>query len=315
VDGPRGVGYTVARAIERREDELGSSIIETGQMRPSHAPGAHARPVPTSAPGSLRRILATLLAICAVGAMPAAANAYADPIPWKPDYKAAKAYAEARSGQIIAFSLRTEKHRWEWRQTETAQCMSVAKVMIMTAYLSKKSVRNRSLTSDEKDNLHAMITHSSDSAANNLFASVGYEGLRKLANRVGMKRFSTDGKHWGHSKIDATDQSLFLLHLDDRYLPARHRDYALHLMESITASQSWGGAEVKPAGWKYYFKHGWGLGTGMFDHEVALLRRGNDRIGLAIITYKDPSHDYGKDTIKGLAKRLFKGLGKAQVIE
>jgi hypothetical protein len=55
-------------------------------------------------------------------------------------------------------------------------------------------------------------------------------------------------------------------------------------------------------------KGGWGSGTGLVEHQVALLRRGEERVAVAILTTGSPSHDYGKQTLRGVAERLLQNL-------
>jgi hypothetical protein len=52
----------------------------------------------------------------------------------------------------------------------------------------------------------------------------------------------------------------------------------------------------------------WGSSTGWVDHQVALLTHGDDRVSVAILTYLDGSHPYGKETLRGIALRLLKSL-------
>ena len=115
--------------------------------------------------------------------------------------------------------------------------------MILVAYLNLPDVRNRDL---RKSDRHAgsMIGRSDDHATDKVFSHVGYSGLQNLASRVGMKNFST-GSHWGRSNIDAEDQSLFLLHIDD-FIPKRHRAAAMHLLASVIAEQRWGHRPGRP---------------------------------------------------------------------
>jgi hypothetical protein len=122
-----------------------------------------------------------------------------------------------------------------------------------------------------------------------------------------MKRFTPASPVWGLSRIDAEDQSRFLLEID-RLIPLRHRRYAMGLLERIVPSQRWGIARVQPPGWRLFFKGGWGSGTGLVDHQVALLKRGDERVSVAILTYANGSHAYGKETLRGVAKRLLRGL-------
>ena len=64
------------------------------------------------------------------------------------------------------------------------------------------------------------------------------------------------------------------------------------------------------SGWRLYFKGGWGSGTGWVDHQVALLTRGDERVSVAILTHLDGSHAYGKETLRGIAVRVLKGLSR-----
>jgi hypothetical protein len=60
---------------------------------------------------------------------------------------------------------------------------------------------------------------------------------------------------WGETEVTAADQTRFFLHIE-RYIPARHRGYAMSLLAGIVPSERWGIGEVAPRGWKLYFKGG-----------------------------------------------------------
>ena len=45
---------------------------------------------------------------------------------------------------------------------------------------------------------------------------------------------------------------------------------------------------------------------------MALLTRGDERVSVAILTADDDSHEYGKETLRGIAARLLHGLGSQQ---
>lgn len=178
--------------------------------------------------------------------------------------------------------------------------------MLLVAYLRQPSVRDRPLAKADRDLLAPMIRWSDNVAATRVRDIVGNDGLVRLARKVGMRAF-TPAAVWGLSRVDAADQTLFFLGID-RYVPRRHRAYALRLLSSIVPSQRWGIAQVRPPGWALYFKGGWGSGTGAVDHQVALLRRGQRRVSVAILTTSSPTHAYGKQTLHGIAKRLLSGL-------
>jgi hypothetical protein len=184
---------------------------------------------------------------------------------------------------------------------------SVVKAMLLVAYLRRPEVRGRPLTGGERALLGPMIRRSDNPAASQVCNIVGTDGLARLARRVHMLRFHAT-RPWGLSTIDVADQTRFFLGID-RYVPRRHRRYALRLLGSIVPSQRWGVARVRPRGWALYFKGGWGSGTGWVDHQVALLRRGRRRIAVAILVTSSPGHEYGKETLRGVAARLLHGLG------
>jgi hypothetical protein len=260
----------------------------------------------------VRRALVTLWLTLVAFTAASGAAAAAAPTPWKPDMKAALKFVRHRHG-IISFAVRTDSHLWNYKGGHTVPCASVFKAMALVTYLNHAKVRNRALNSHDRALLSPMIRRSSDRATDRVVSYVGLWRVRKLAKRVGMRRFRTN-RIWGRSRIDANDQSKFLLHIDD-FTPQRHRAYALKLLSSIVPSQRWGIWQVRPKGWHLYAKGGWGLGTGWVDHQVALLTRGDQRLSVAILTHLDGSHGYGKATLKGLGARLFRGLDKAALVE
>jgi hypothetical protein len=259
----------------------------------------------------VRRSVATLL--IALFAIPAAAAAAPAPAPraWEPDMSAALKFVRHRHGGI-SFAVRTEHHLWQYHGGRTQPCASVFKAMALVTYLNHPAVRNRPLRAHDKGLLSPMIRRSSDHATDQVVRYVGFARVRALARRVGMRRFSTN-RIWGRSRVDANDQSKFLLHIDD-FIPERHRAYALKLLASVIGPQRWGIAQVRPKGWRLYFKSGWGLGTGWVDHQVALLTRGQERVSIAMLTHLDGSHAYGKATLRGIALRLLRGLDKAKLV-
>jgi hypothetical protein len=224
---------------------------------------------------------------------------------WTPHIRDAASYAANRAGGI-SFGVRTEHRLRGIDLRRTVPAASVLKPMLLVAYLRRPEVRRRALTARERALLAPMIRRSDNAAASRVCNIVCTGGLARLARRVHMRRFHAT-RPWGLSTIDVADQTRFFLHVD-RYVPRRHRRYALRLLGSIVPSQRWGVARVRPRGWALYFKGGWGSGSGWADHQVALLRRGRRRIAVAILITSSPSHEYGKETLRGVSARLLRGL-------
>jgi protein MpaA len=224
---------------------------------------------------------------------------------WRPDMSAAIAYAHTRIGDI-AFAVRTDDRFEGYRPDHSEWSASVVKAMLLVTYLDEPWVAGRALTPAEMGVLGPMIRASDNDDAQQIFDTVGQGGLSALAARVGMTRFATNPV-WGETSITPRDQTRFFLHIDS-YVAARHRSYAMRLLRSIIPPERWGIGELAPPGWKLYFKGGWGYGTGLLDHQVALLVRGCARVSLAVLTMYDGSHAYGKATLKALFARLLRGF-------
>jgi hypothetical protein len=233
-----------------------------------------------------------------------AAAALLAPPAWSPDVASARAYAHMRPG-VIAFAVRTDDRLWGWRVDERFPSASVLKAMLLVAYL--RHVRDRPLRRSERALLTPMIRRSDNSAATTIRNRIGDAALVRLARRVGMTRFLPGGAIWGNSQITARDQTRFFLHID-RFVPPRHRAYALRLLRTVIPSQRWGIGRVSLPGWTKYFKGGWGSGTGRVDNQVALLVHGDERVSVAVLTVADGSHAAGKETLRGIFARLLRGL-------
>jgi Beta-lactamase enzyme family len=249
------------------------------------------------------RRLAVLALGCAL-VWPASAAA----LDWTPHVAKAEQWAASRQG-FVAFAVRTDDHLWGRRMNRQVPSASVFKAMLLVTYLRQRSVRHRDLERADKALLAPMIRRSDNLAATRVRDIVGNAAVVRFAHRVGMTRFAI-AEVWGLSQITAVDQTKFFLHIDG-FVPKRHRHYALHLLRTIVPSQRWGMAQVTPDGWRLFFKGGWGSGTGAVDHQVGLLRRGDDRVAVAVLTLSSPSHDYGKATLRGVSQRLLAGLDQA----
>ena len=225
---------------------------------------------------------------------------------WRPSMRLAIRYAQSRTGDI-AFAVRTRGSFYAYRPDHQEWSASVLKAMLMVAYLDMPSVAGRQLNSGDTSLLTPMITMSDNNAADQVDVIVGNARLSALAARVGMTSFVPAAPIWGESLITASDQTKFFLHIDSYVVPL-HRAYAMHLLASITPSQRWGIGEVAPRGWQLYFKGGWGYGTGLMDHQVALFTRGCARFSIAVLTMYDGSHDYGKETLRELFHILLRHL-------
>ena len=184
---------------------------------------------------------------------------------------------------------------------------SVIKVMFLVTYLRMRSVRHRRLHRGERALLRPMIRRSDSTAASIVAGIVGSARIERLARAARMRDFRYSPGVWGLSRISPRDEARFMYRLE-RLIPRRHRRFALRQLANVVPYQRWGIGKLRLPGWRVYFKGGWGGGTGWVDHQVALIERGDLRFSLAILTHYNPSHAYGKQTLRGVAARLVRGL-------
>ena len=184
---------------------------------------------------------------------------------------------------------------------------SVVKAMLLVAYLRTVDDQHRSLTASDRAILGPMIRRSDNSAATTIWRRVGDGRLRSLARAAGMRNFSISGI-WANAMITAADQATYFFGMD-KLIPSQFRAYARYLLAHIVGYESWGiPAVARKRGWKVYFKGGWRpTARGQLVHQVARLRRGHNRIAIAVMTDGDPSMGYGIGTIEGVTRRLLSG--------
>lgn len=240
----------------------------------------------------------------APGALTQAAAPAKPRLHWHAHFAFANRYIKHRAG-AISYGVVGPNGFYHGRHGgRTVPMASTFKVMLLVSLLRKRA--DHPLSRRDRRLLAPMIRRSDNVAATEVRDMVGARRIRRLARVAGMRDFHYN-PIWGLSRSSPRDQVRFMYHLQ-RYVPGRHRAFARYLLSHVIRSQRWGIGRVAPPGWKLFLKGGWGSGTGLVDHQVALLKRGHRRISLAIFTQFDPDHAYGKRTLLGVASRLLRGL-------
>jgi D-alanyl-D-alanine dipeptidase len=217
--------------------------------------------------------------------------------------QAARRFLAQRSG-VISWALVDSHGRMHGlARRRTFISASLVKAMLLVAYL--RGAGNRPPTTAERAMLGPMITRSDNDLATAVFARVGDAGLHALAARAGMRSFSVSG-YWSGAHFSAADQARFFRAFD-RLVPRRSRAYARGLLSSIVSWQRWGFSRFSlAAGFQTFFKGGWrGTSLGRLVHEAALFERGPLRVSMAVLSDGNPSHEYGTETLRGVAERIF----------
>jgi hypothetical protein len=253
-------------------------------------------------------LVASVFGLCVGGAGGGTEAPGPESLRWKRSVAASKRYAQKRAGEVAFATIDPRGRMRGYRIARTAPMASVFKVMLLVAYLRQQS--DRRLSRYDRELLAPTIRSSNNVTATRLRDLLGRRRIERLARVAGMRDFRYH-PIWGMSRTSPRDQARFMYRLES-FVPGKHRPYARFLLSHVVRGQRWGVGQVRPRGWRLFFKGGWGSGTGWVDHQVALLTRGQQRIGLAVLTQFDPSHRYGKRTLRGVAARLLAGLGRGR---
>lgn len=244
-------------------------------------------------------LVATIVAVSVMGP--------ADATTWRQRKREAIAYANTRSGSV-SFAVVDERRRFHgYRARTDVAAASVLKVMFMAAYLRRSSVRDRELKDRDRSLLGPMIKRSDNVAASRVRDIVGRRGMERLARAANMDSFRFVYSPWGLSRVNAAEQARFMSRLR-RYIPDRHERYARYLLSHIVRWQRWGIGRVDRPSWRYFFKGGWGSGSGAVCHQVAFIRHEDVKISYAVMITSSPSHAYATETLKGIFSRLMRHL-------
>jgi beta-lactamase class A len=229
--------------------------------------------------------------------------------PWKQRVAAARHFARHRIGAVSFAIVGEHGNLRGYKARRQFHSASVVKAMLMVSYLRRPSVRHRDLNGQDRRLLHPMITRSDNATATAIYNMVGSSGLNRLARAAGMRDFHPNVV-WGLTEITARDQALLFYRLR-RFIPARHRRYALHLLSHIVTYQRWGIPPAKPNGWRVYFKGGFiPAGDGWRINQVARLSRGRRKLALAILSHGNPTLQYGAKTVQGVTARLLRNYNQ-----
>lgn len=211
-------------------------------------------------------------------------------------------FARARGGQVSIAVVDTDGRLRAHDGSRAYISASVVKAMLLAAELRRLDRASLALDAGTQGLLRSMVTSSDNDAADSIYGRVGDQGLLEVANAVGMRRFSVAG-YWGNAQVTAADMARLFARLD-RVVSRRHRRVALALLAGVVPDQRWG-VPAAAKGWTAHFKGGWRTtGRGQLVHQAALLRRGDRRLAVAVLTDAQPSQAYGRDTVRGVTARL-----------
>jgi hypothetical protein len=156
-----------------------------------------------------------------------------------------------------------------------------------------------------------MIEQSLDSAANTLWGRTGPAAILRFERAAGMTvtEPATDGV-WGRSTTTALDRVEMVREVvfPSTLLSDESRAYILELMEHVVPSQRWGISGGVPDGVRVALKNGFSQIDGWQINSMGWVSgQGRDYL-IAVLTDRNPSEQYGIDTINGISAIVWNAL-------
>jgi beta-lactamase class A len=218
-----------------------------------------------------------------------------------------------RSGSI---AIRVEDARTgvecRYNEGRRSHSASVVKATILAALLYWRQHTHTSLTSTEKHEATLMIEYSDNDAATYLWNDVGHARLNQFIKAATMTETELNpGGYWGLSEITARDelQLTRLLTEHNSVLTDSSRAYELNLMNHVVSYERWGVPAGAPSGLTVYVKNGWLNDPVLWviNSIGAIEGHGRD-YKMAILTYGNPSEQYGINTVQAIAEAANRDL-------
>jgi Beta-lactamase enzyme family len=188
---------------------------------------------------------------------------------------------------------------------------SAIKVTIISALLEKVGGHSH-LTAAQRSLAFEMITKSDNDAATKLWDEVGIRGMQRFLDLAKMTQ--TRLSHaWGLTGITARDELklLRLLTSPGTVLTTASRRYVLWLMAHVVPSQRWGVPAGAPSDVTVHVKNGWlpyPTGSNWHINSIGAFTGHLINYQIVVLTSRNPSMDYGIDTIEAAARVINRDL-------
>jgi beta-lactamase class A len=297
-------------AIQGPRTQVSSQSAAGTPTRPSHGQLKEAAAAPMATPS----------ATASESAVPVmSAAGHTDPFG-----TAATGYLATRTGTVLAavYDVKTGQ-TWRLGQSGPQAAASVVKLDVLETLLAQRA-RSTGLSASDRSLAQQMIEDSDNAAATSLWYEVGDgTGIRSFNTRAGLSQtspsscvvcagFSWPG--WGLSTTTPGDQLTLLRQLirPSSLLSDADRDYALSLMENVTADQRWGVSGGVPAGVTVALKNGWlplrGTHSDWQINSVGSISGDGRDYLMAVLSTGNPAEQYGIDTIDQVAAMVWQRM-------
>jgi len=236
---------------------------------------------------------------------------------------AVQEYLAGRDGtvRVAVYDLATGQE-WSLGDGAAQAEASIVKVDVLETLLSQ---RPDGLTANDQELAQEMIEDSDNDAATSLWDDVGgASGIGAYNTQAGLTQTTPSAcvecagfpwPGWGLTTTTPADQIVLLRRLVEPGGPltSAERQYALSLMENVTADQAWGVSGGVPAGVTVALKNGWlpldAANTDWQINSIGWVSGGGRDYLLAMLSTGNPDEQYGIDTLNAVGSMVWSAMG------
>jgi beta-lactamase class A len=234
-----------------------------------------------------------------------------------------QAYLAGRYGTVrVAVYDLASGQEWSAGDGAAQAEASIVKVDILETLLSQ---RPEGLTASDQALAQQMIEDSDNDAATSLWDDVGgavgigaynaQAGLTQTTPSACVECTGFPWPGWGLTTTTPADQIALLRRIVEPGGPLTRaeREYALSLMENVSADQAWGVSGGVPAGVTVALKNGWlplnDANTDWQINSIGWVSGGGRDYLLAMLSTGNPDEQYGIDTLNSVGSKVWSAMG------
>jgi beta-lactamase class A len=294
----------------------GSTLTEQpSSPRPASVPATAPATAPATPPASVP-------AASRAATPPSSARATGQPRA-NPLGPAVQTYLAGRYGtvRVAVYDLATGQE-WSAGGGAAQAEASIVKVDILETLLSQ---RPGGLTASDQALAQQMIEDSDNDSATSLWDDAGgAAGIGAYNTQAGLTQTTPSAcvvcagfpwPGWGLTTTTPADQIALLRRLVEPGGPltSAEREYALSLMENVSADQAWGVSGGVPAGVTVALKNGWlplnDANTDWQINSIGWVSGGGRGYLLAMLSTGNPDEQYGIDTLNSVGSMVWSAMG------
>jgi beta-lactamase class A len=223
-----------------------------------------------------------------------------------------RAYLTARGTNVTAAAYDINTGRtYLSRPGVREETASIVKLDILATLLREEQGRG-GLSAEETGLAAGMIETSDNDDATALWNLEGGAPAVLAFDRAAGMGQTTPNAYWGHTTTTARDQLRLLrrIMLPNRLLTRSSRRYAYELMRHVIPSERWGVSAGAGPRATVALKNGWfpRSGGGWQVNSIGEVAGSGRRYLLAVMTGRDPTEQYGIDTIERISVAAWRAL-------